>query len=65
MQRLGTILGGTFYRESFSRLEGDILAALYSEKPSRPDISVNVLVGFKALEAGFRYIDEEMYAAHT
>lgn len=56
---------GIFYREFFSRLEEDIFAGLYSEKPSRPNVPVNVLVGFEVLKAGFGYSDEEMYAAYN
>ncbi len=56
---------GTFYREFFSRLNEDIFADLYSDKPSRPNIPVNVLAGFEVLKAGFGYSDEEMYAAYN
>ena len=56
---------GAFYREFFSRLDEDNFAELYSEKPSRPNIPVNVLVGFEVLKAGFGYSDEEMYAAYN
>jgi len=56
---------GAFYREFFCRLEEDIFADLYSDKPSRPNIPVNVLAGFETLKAGFGYSDEEMYAAYN
>ncbi len=56
---------GTFYREFFCRLDEDIFADLYSDKPSRPNIPVNVLAGFEVLKAGFGYSDEEMYAAYN
>jgi len=56
---------GTFYRDFFSRLDEDIFADLYSDKPSRPNIPVNVLAGFEVLKAGFGYSDEEMYAAYN
>ncbi len=56
---------GTFYREFFCRLEEDIFADLYSDKPSRPNIPANVLAGFEVLKAGFGYSDEEMYAAYN
>lgn len=48
-----------------SRLNEDIFADLYSDKPSRPNIPVNVLAGFETLKAGFGYSDEEMYAAYS
>ena len=56
---------GAFYREFFCRLDEDIFADLYSDKPSRPNIPVNVLAGFEALKAGLEYSDEEMYAAYN
>jgi len=56
---------GAFHREFFSRLDEDIFAERYSEKPSRPNIPVNVLVGFEVSKAGFGYSDEEMYAAYN
>jgi len=56
---------GTFYRDFFCRLDEDIFADLYSDKPSRPNIPVNVLAGFEVLKAGFGYSDEEMYAAYN
>ncbi len=56
---------GTFYREFFCRLDEDIFTDLYSDKPSRPNIPVNVLAGFEVLKAGFGYSDEEMYAAYN
>ena len=56
---------GTFYRDFFCRLDEDIFADLYSDKPSRPNVAVNVLAGFEVLKAGFGYSDEEMYAAYN
>ncbi len=56
---------GTFYRDFFCRLDEDIFAELYSDKPSRPNVAVNVLAGFEVLKAGFGYSDEEMYAAYN
>ncbi len=63
LERLEGSWAGTFYRDFFSRLDEDIFADLYSEKPSRPNVPVNVLAGFEVLKAGFGYSDEEMYAA--
>jgi len=56
---------GTFYQNFFCRLNEDLFAELYSDKPSRPNIAINVLVGFEILKAGFGYSDEEMYAAYN
>ena len=44
---------GTFYRESFSDIDEDRFAVLHSEKGSRPNIALNVLVSLEALKAGF------------
>lgn len=49
---------GTFYKEFFSRIEEQSFAVLYSEKDSRPNVAVNVLIG---LEAGFGWSDLELY----
>jgi hypothetical protein len=56
---------GTFYQNFFCRLNEDIFDEIYSDKPSRPNMAVNVLVGFEVLKAGFGYSDEEMYAAYN
>lgn len=52
-QRLENSWAGTFYRDFFSRIDEDIFAILYSDKASRPNIPVNVLVGLETLKAGF------------
>jgi hypothetical protein len=55
-KRLENSWAGTFYKEFFSRIE-----VLYSEKDSRPNVPVNVLVGLEALKAGFGWSDQELY----
>lgn len=52
---------GVFYREFFCRLDERPFAVLYSDKASRPNIPVNVLVGLEALKSGFGWTDAEMY----
>ena len=56
---------GVFYRECFCRLDEQIFAGLYSEKDSRPNVPVNVLVGLEALKAHFNWSDEELYDAFS
>jgi len=56
---------GTFYQNFFCRLDEDTFDGIYSDKPSRPNMAVNVLIGFEVLKAGFGYSDEEMYAAYN
>jgi hypothetical protein len=60
-RRLKNSWAGTFYREVFVRIPEEIFAVLYSDKPSRPNIPINVLVGLEILKAGFGWSDEEMY----
>lgn len=60
-QRLEASWAGVFYHEFFRRLDEDIFAVLYSEKRSRPNIPVNVLVSLDFLKAGHGWSDEEMY----
>jgi hypothetical protein len=51
----------TFYQEVFSRLDETIFAPLYSEKDSRPNVPVNVLVCLEILKSGFGWSDEELH----
>jgi hypothetical protein len=60
-QRLKNSWAGVFYREFFSRIDEQSFAVLYSEKGSRPNVPVNVLVGLEALKAGFGWSDLELY----
>ena len=60
-KRLENSWAGAFYKEFFSRINESIFAVLYSEKDSRPNVPVNVLVGLEALKAGFGWSDQELY----
>jgi hypothetical protein len=60
-KRLENSWAGTFYKEFFSRIDEQSFAVLYSEKDSRPNVPVNVLVGLEALKAGFGWSDQELY----
>jgi len=42
-----------FYEEFFTRLDEEVFSVLYSEKKSRPNTPVNILVGFETLKSGF------------
>ena len=59
-KRLDTSWSGVFYREFFSRLDESPFAVLYADCPSRPNITINVLVGLEHLKAGNGWSDEEM-----
>ncbi len=65
LKRLGESWAGVFYRETFSRLDEKPFAVLYSDKDSRPNVPVNILVGLETLKSGFNWSDEEMYDAFT
>ena len=60
-KRLENSWAGTFYKEFFNRIDEQSFAVLYSEKGSRPNVPVNVLVGLEALKAGFGWSDQELY----
>jgi len=62
-RRLKESWAGVFYREFFRCLDEEPFAVLYSDIPSRPNIPVNVLVGFEVLKAGFGWSDEEAHDA--
>jgi len=61
--RLEASWAGTYRREFFGRLNEEPFDVLYSDKPSRPNTPVNVLVGLEALKSGFGWSDKEMHDA--
>jgi hypothetical protein len=63
-KRLESSWAGTFYKEFFCRIDEEASAVLYSEKASRPNVAVNVLVGLEALKSGFGWSDEELYESY-
>jgi hypothetical protein len=60
-QRLETSWARTFYEELFSRIDERTFEVLYSDKASRPNVPVNVLMGLEILKDGQGWTDEEMY----
>ena len=60
-KRLENSWAGTFYKEFFCRIDEEAFAVLYSQKGSRPNVPVNVLVGVEAIKSGFGWSDEELY----
>ena len=56
-QRLEQSWAGTFYDEIFSRIDEAPYAALYADKPSRPNIAVNILVGLEILKASPAWVN--------
>lgn len=60
-KKLESSWASVFYKEFFSRLDEEVFSVLYSEKKSRPNTPVNILVGFETLKSGFGWSDEELY----
>ena len=50
-----------FYDEYFCKIDEKIFSVLYSDKKSRPNTPVNILMGFETLKSGFGWSDEELY----
>jgi hypothetical protein len=59
-ERLEESWAGTFYEEFFCRIDEDVFAVLFSDKDSRPNVPVNVLVGLEVLKSGFGWSDAEL-----
>ena len=60
-KKLESSWASVFYKEFFQRLNEEVFLVLYSEKKSRPNTPVNILVGFETLKSGFGWSDEELY----
>lgn len=60
-QELEQSWAGTFYREVFCRIDEGLFAELYSEKASRPNVPVNVLVSLEIIKSGFGWSDQVLY----
>ena len=60
-KRLENSWAGTFYKEFFCRIDEESFAVLYSDKDSRPNVPVNVLIGLEALKSGYGWSDLELY----
>jgi hypothetical protein len=50
-----------FYTDFFCKLDENIFSVIYSNKKSRPNTPVNILIGFETLKSGFGWSDEELY----
>jgi hypothetical protein len=62
-RRLEESWSGAFYRDFFCRIEESVFADLYSDQPSRPNVPVNLLIGFEVLKAGHGWSDEQAHDA--
>ena len=58
---LETSWAGIFYRGVFARIDEETFSVLYSDKSSRPNVPINLLVGLEILKAGRGWSDEELY----
>ncbi len=60
-EQLSNSWAATFYQEVFYRIDEKLFADLYSDKDSRPNVPINVLVALEILKSGFGWSDEELY----
>jgi len=63
-KRLETTWAHAFYENFFCKLDESVFAPLYSKKYSRPNVPVNILVGFETLKIGLSLSDEAMYNSY-
>ena len=59
-RRLETSWADVFYRQVFCRIDETPFAVLYADEPSRPNASINALMGAEILKAGYGWSDEEL-----
>lgn len=57
---LGDSWAPVFYEEVFCQIDEEKFAVLYSDKPSRPNVPVNILVGLEIHKAGRGWSDAEL-----
>jgi len=62
-ERLSRSWAGTFYEACFCQIDEDIFSILYSDKASRPNIAVNVLVSLEIMKSGFGWSDADLEEA--
>lgn len=60
-ERLLTSWAQTFYELVLCQIDETIFAPLYSDKASRPNVPVNVLVALDILKSGFGWSDRVLY----
>jgi hypothetical protein len=60
-KHLETSWAHVFYHEYFCKINETVFSVLYSDKHSRPNTPINILVGFETLKAGFGLSDERLY----
>ena len=61
LKRLKNSWAHYFYTDFFCKLDENIFSVIYSDKKSRPNTPVNILIGFETLKSGFGWSDEELY----
>lgn len=60
-KKLAQTIFPLFYEEVFCQINEDIFAPLYSQKVSRPNCPVNILVGLEILKHLFNLSDEQLF----
>jgi len=63
-KRLKNSWAESFYTELFCKINEQIFRSLYSDKKSRPNVPINILIGLEILKSGYGWSDEEMYDAY-
>lgn len=60
-EKLSNSWARTFYQAVYCDIDETVFASLYSDKDSRPNVPVNVLVAIEILKSGYGWSDEELY----
>lgn len=64
-KRLEESIFPLFYEEVFCKIDEELFAPLYSEKASRPNCPVNILVGLEILKHLFGLSDERLFDTYS
>src|SRR6056297_304044 len=64
-KKLAQTIFPLFYEEVFCQINEDIFAPLYSQKVSRPNCPVNILVGLEILKHLFNLSDEQLFDTYA
>lgn len=64
-ERLENSIFPLFYEEVFCKIDEQLFAPLYSEKASRPNCPVNILVGLEILKHLFNLSDKQLFDTYA
>ena len=60
LNKLKKSWSGTFYKEIFKNIDEKIFDPLYSERYSRPNFPINILIGLEIIKMKLNISDEEL-----